>query len=141
MSLQFVKPDMAALGNKWYDHPIFEGTNFKSGYLRIANAADELFASLGYVREGDGVYRAEKHNEDRVALFAHEGFGMAFLSHVLGIPYPHFSTHFGLSHSSMTVIEFGNRNGISIPKALEVSNDSHIYRENLPLAYQNRIYF
>lgn len=138
----FVSPEMTALGNKWYDHPIFEDTTIKEGYLRIANAADGLFASLGYVRDTEGdFYRVEKHNEDRVALFAHEGFGAAFLSHVLGIPYPLYSSHFSLSHSSMTVIEFNNEDGICIPKALEVSCDSHIYRENLPLAYQNRIYF
>ena len=141
MRRKFISPEMSALGNKWYDHPVFEGTTFKSGYQRIANAADEFFASLGYVREGDGVYRVENHTDERVALFAHEGFGLAFLSHVLGIPYPHFSTHFALSHSSMTVIEFKNEGGISIPNALEVSCDSHIYRENLPLCYQNRIFF
>ena len=141
MRKKFISPDMAALGNKWYDHPIFDGTTFKEGYLRITTAADEFFASLGYVRDGNGVYRVEKHTDDRVALFAHEGFGKAFLSHVLGIPYPHFCTHFELSHSSMTVIEFKDEDGICIPAALEVSCDSHIYRENLPLCYQNRIYF
>ena len=80
-------------------------------------------------------------NEKRVALFAHQGFGISFLSSVLDIPYPEFSLHFDFSHSSMTVIEFKDVDGIVIPKVLTLSNDSHIYSENLPTKYNNEILF
>jgi hypothetical protein len=50
-------------------------------------------------------------------------------------------SHFDMGHTGMTVIEFSDLNGISIPKVLQLSNDSHLYREGLPTDYQNRIRF
>ena len=80
-------------------------------------------------------------NDKRVALFAHQGFGIAFLSTVLGVPYPIFSSHFDLCHTGMTVIEFKEQDGIAIHKVLTLSSDSHLYREGLPTKYNNSLYF
>ena len=67
---------------------------------------------------------------------------MAFLSSLLDIPYPIFSTHFDLSHSSMTVIHFDDEKTDRIyPKVLQLSNDSHLYREGILTGYNNRIHF
>ena len=66
---------------------------------------------------------------------------MAFLSCVLDIPYPQFSTHFDMGHSGMTVLEFPEKPGWSIPRALQISNDSHLYESGLPTHYQNRLFF
>ena len=49
-------------------------------------------------------------------------------------------TAFGLSHSTVTVVEFREQNGIVIPEAMCYGNDSHIYREGLPTKYENRLY-
>ena len=75
-----------------------------------------------------------------VALFAHEGFGGCFLSCILDIPYPMYALHFSMSHSDVTVIQFEEKDGIVTPCVLTASNDSHLYREGLPLKYQNYIY-
>ena len=40
-----------------------------------------------------------------------------------------------------TVIEFKEENGFAIPKVLMLSSDSHLYREGLPLKYNDEIYF
>lgn len=87
------------------------------------------------------MYKCENHNEKRIALFAHQGFGLVFLSTVLRIPYPIFSTHFDMSHTGVTVIEFDDNDGYCIPKILQLSNDSHLYAEGLPTKYHNSIYF
>ncbi len=138
----FASPEIARLGDKWYEHPALENTKMREGILRIADETKAFLASLGYEREGEeSLYRVTRKNEERVALFAHQGFGLAFLSCVLGIPYPMFCTHFDLGHSSMSVIEFADEGGYTIPRMLTVSNDSHIYKNDLPMAYQNRIYF
>ena len=99
--------------------------------------------SLGYVHDAEqGGYRVEKNNKQRVALFAHQGFGLLFLSLLLDIPYPTFCTHFDMSHSGMTVIEFPEQeSGIVFPRVLQLSNDSHLYREGLPTKYNNRLRF
>ena len=60
---------------------------------------------------------------------------------LLDIPYPMFSNHFDIGFTGMTVIDFRTEDGISVPRALTVSNDSHIYREGLPTNYNNEIRF
>lgn len=134
----FTSPEMQALGQEWYRHPIFEGTNFESGYKRILGETRNFLSGLGYVYEEDaGCYRCEAPSSKRVALFAHQGFGLAFLSAVLGIPYPYFSTHFDICHTGFSVISFQESDGYSIPKMLEFSSDAHLYKDGLPLAYNN----
>lgn len=136
----FASPEVRALGNKWYTHPAFEGTKFAEGVARVEGEADKLLLSLGYRhdRERSG-YIAENPNNKRVALFAHEGFGMSFLSAVLDIPYNDFSTRFGIGFTGMTVIDFTDVNGFCIPKVLQHSNDSHLYREGLGIKYHNKL--
>lgn len=130
---RFASPDVRALGMRWYDHPAFAGTTFRAGMERIARESDAWLSSLGYVRtEREGVYRAEHPSNARIALFAHAGFGGAFLSHVLGVAYPQYSQTFDLSHSSLTVIRFEETAGLCIPRILTMSNDGHLYHENLP---------
>lgn len=138
----FQSPEVAALGERWYEHPAFEGTTLGEGIERIRRETRAFLASLGFERdEKENWYHITRKNEERVALFAHQGFGLAFLSCVLGIPYPVFATHFDIGHSGMTVIEFADEGGYAIPKILTMANDSHLYREGLPMAYQNRVYF
>lgn len=133
-------PEMAALGKEWYKHPALAGMNYEAGVKRIATAADEFLLSLGYRHDSENNrYEAIAPHERRVALFAHQGFGMSFLSHILDIPYPLFSTRFDLGHSSMTVIHFENNGKYVFPKALQVSNDSHLYKEDILTGYQNRL--
>ena len=73
-------------------------------------------------------------------MFAHQGFGLAFLSVLMNIPYPQFCVHFDMSHSDLTVIDFEEMNGLVVPKMLMLSNDSHLYRDGLPTRYHNKIY-
>lgn len=137
-----VSDEIRALGDKWYEHPAFKDTKARAGIERITAASDEFFKNLGYEHiAGTGTYKVVNENNDRVALFAHQGFGLAFFSCLLDIPYPQFAMHFDMSHSGVTVVEFRNENGISIPKILTFANDSHLYREGLPTRYNNEIYF
>ena len=127
----FADESVISLGHKWYEHEKL--TAYKKGAERVSKETFEFFKSLGYEHiKGTGKYKVLKPNDDRVALFAHQGFGLAFLSEILGIPYPMFSTHFDLSHSSMTVINFSEKDGYSMPRILTLSSDSHIYKEGLP---------
>ncbi|MBQ2834892.1 MAG: histidine phosphatase family protein [Clostridia bacterium] len=130
----FASPDVRALGMRWYEHPAFAGERYRSGMERIARESRAFLSSLGYEQtEREGIYRAVRENDERVALFAHAGFGGAFLSHVLGIPYPQYVHTFDLCHSSLTVIEFREKNGLCIPRVLTLSNDGHLYSDNLPI--------
>jgi len=136
-----VSTEVRELGDKWYEHPKFAGKTIKNGITRIQEEADRFFETLGYKHDRERhLYISEKPNNKRIALFAHQVFGVMFLSSILDICTPQFITRFDISHSTVTVIEFEDIGGITIPKALMVGNDSHLYKEGLPSKYNNGIY-
>lgn len=137
---KFLSPEVLTLGDKWYTHPMFEGTNYARGIERVDRETDALLLSFGYKHDRTRkLYTVEESNDKRIALFAHAGFGGMFLSSLLDIPYNVFSTRFGFGLSGVTAVYFKEVNGISIPKILQLSNDSHLFREGLGIKYQNVI--
>ncbi len=144
----FASAEIRALGKDFYKHPVFSEneyysiTKFEQGLGRIQKEADAFFASLGYRHDHErSGYVAEEPTNERVAMFAHQGFGLAFISCVMDIPYNDFCTRFDIGHTGVTVIEFDARKGeLCVPKILQFSNDSHLYKEGLGTKYQNRIY-
>ena len=134
--------EVTQLGHRWWSHPAFAEYDFQKGMERIQREAYQLLEELGYrFDECTGTYEVLYDNDERIALFAHQGFGIGFLSAVLNIPYPQLCTKVDLGHSCLTVIEFRNQDGICIPQMLSLSNDSHLYREGLPTKYVNRLFF
>ena len=138
----FQTREIRALGDKWYTHRAFAGSRYKEGIERINLESDKLLASLGYRHDRErGGYLSDGVNRKRVAFFAHHGVGLTFLSSILDIPYPMMTTHFDISHSGMTVIEFPQEGGFVVPKVLQLSSDSHLYRSGIVTRYNNRLYF
>ncbi len=138
----FADSTVRALGDNWHTHPELEQYHFEKGINRIYDEADKFFAALGYEHiRYTGKYKAVNPNRDRVAFFAHQGFGLAFLSCVLDIPYPMFCTRFDMCHTGVTVISFPVANGEVIPRILTLSSDAHIYKEGLPTNYNNQLRF
>ena len=135
--------EVRSLGHKWYSHSAFSDYQYEAGMNRILTESDNFFASLGYEHIGrSGRYKITNPKYERVAMFAHQGFGLAFLSTVLDIAYPDFCTKFDFTHTGMTVIEFKDEgDGTAIPCVLALSLDSHLYKDGLPTKYGNRIYF
>ena len=138
----FNSDEVIALQDKWYTHPAFANDNFASGIARVHEATDAFMRSLGY--EHDRAHRRYRRientktaagEEKRIALFAHQGFGLAFLSSLLDIPYPFFCTHFDISHTGVSVIAFADDGEFVYPKMLQHSNDSHLYKEGLMQGY------
>lgn len=136
----FASPEVRALGSKWYTHPAFKETSYAEGVTRVERETDNFLLNLGYRhdREKSG-YVAESPNDKRIAIFAHEGFGFMFMSAITDIPYNDFCTRFGFGFTGMTVIEFSEEKGFCIPRVLQHSNDSHLYREGLGTKYHNHI--
>ncbi len=135
----FASEEIKAMGDNWYDHPHFASTEAKLGIERVKKHAAEFFRELGYEYQGRS-FKAINPNDKRIALFAHQGFGYAFLSVLLDIPYPVISTKLDMCHTGMTVIQFEG-NDLVIPKMLQLSNDSHLYHDGLPTNYKNLIRF
>lgn len=138
---KFNSPAVRALGQAWYTHPDFKDQNFEKGVKTTDAGVDEWLLSLGFAHDRkEGCYRSVGDHPERVALFAHQGMGLVFLSSVLDIPYPQIATHFDFGHSSVTVIRFAGEGKI-YPKALQTANDSHLYKEGILTGYHNYIRF
>ena len=103
----FADRQVISLGYDWYKDSAFCAYGYQKGLDRVYTASDAFFLSLGYrhIRQ-TGKYEVVVSNSKRVALFAHQGFGIAFLSCLLDIPYPLFANHFDMCHTGMTVIDF-----------------------------------
>jgi len=113
--------------------------NPKTCYDRIGPASDDFLRRLGYEKTGN-YYKIINANEQRVALFCHEGFTMCWFPYLLGIP-PHlFWSAFSISHSGVNIIHFENhKSGFTFPRCLAWDDLSHIYEARLPLQHKNKI--
>ena len=132
--------EVRALDRKWYEHPAFRNTKMQEGIERVQRETYAWLEGFGYHHDVEkNMYYSDGGNNKRIALFAHQGFSTAFMSTVLDIPYPLYSIHFDIQHSGMTVIRFPEEEGWVIPKAMQVSNDAHIYRAGLPTLYNREV--
>ena len=133
----FLSRSVRERGMNWTEEPALACAKFD----RLRNGVYDFLAGLGYVHDGENFcFRTERTDgadEERVAVFAHHGVGLAFLSCVLDIPYPQFCTHFNMEHTGMSVVRFDNWEGTCYPRLLQLSCDSHLYREGLPLRYRD----
>lgn len=133
------RDESLTIGDQWYTLPEFAAVDGKKGIERIRRDSDAFLAKQGYVREGRA-YKAVQPNDDRIALFCHQGFGLTWLSTVLEIP-PHiFWNCFDMTHSAVTILRFqAEDDGYCVPQCIGFSDMSHIYAEDLPMVFQNRI--
>ena len=137
----FNAPDVRALGNDWTSSPRFRDTRYAEGVAFINKSTDGFMRTLGYEHDRENGYYTTGLPEDnrRIALFAHQGIGFAFLSSLLDIPYPYFSTHYDIGHTGVTVIEFRRRDDdVIFPCVLQHSNDSHLFAAGLSTTYNGR---
>ena len=135
----FMSEEVRKLGREWYRHPFFKDDRYGEGICRIQKEADAFLESLGYKHDLEkNCYEELFESNKKVALFAHQGFGMAFLSCILDIPYPYYSTHFDITTTGVTVIDFSKWREPVIPAVMTHSDVSHLYGERIPLRYNSR---
>lgn len=129
--------EVAALGNRWYEHEGLPKGDFKAGTERIDRETDRFLLSLGYRHDRERhCYEAVEPQNGHIALFAHQGFGLAFLSSLLDIPYPLIALHADMSHTGITVIDFSGENGIIVPKMQMMSGVSHLSGGDIPPSFR-----
>ncbi len=139
---KFLSEEVFSLGYKWYNHPDFSKYDFKAGVEFFESNYDKFLLSLGYEHNKEThTYKVVKKNTERVAVFTHRNAGGMFVSCALDIPYPIYLAHSDMSNTGMTVINFGEgeEGAEIIPKLLQFSNDSHLYKEGISTKYCNKI--
>jgi probable phosphoglycerate mutase len=106
---------------------------FRRELERVRAQSDEFLAELGYVRQGPA-YRAQRPNQDRVAVFCHGGLGLTWLAHLLEIPMALMWSAFWLPPSSVTLVLMDERApGIAAPRCLGLGDTGHLRAAGLPI--------
>ncbi|MBV9851268.1 MAG: histidine phosphatase family protein [Armatimonadetes bacterium] len=99
---------------------------------RLARSSDAFLARHGYAREGRR-YRVVRSSRERVAVFCHGAFGLAWVAHLLEIPLPLVWAGFWLPPSSVTTILMEERSPHwAIPRCIGLGDVSHLYAAGLP---------
>ncbi len=136
--------EVRKMGYRWYEHPEFAEIHPEISLDRIGKNLDELLTSLGVIHDREhGDYTIEPSaSNKRIAVFAHEGVGKLLMSELLDIPFTMYAPNFDMKHTGMSVIAFdeGNdwsRNGHARARVLTLSNDSHLYRDGLPMVHES----
>ena len=126
----------------WYENEELKEYSFGKSIERVDKELDKFILELGYEHDRERhLYKCVNPNDKRIALFAHQGFCVSFLSSLLDIPYPYIANHFDICNTGMTAIEFKDENGIAVPMVTTLSNDSHLFRDGLPVHYIRRSKF
>jgi len=115
----------------WMNQEFLARTKAAEIFENIRKKSDEFLKELGYERIG-GRYRIIKRNSDKVAVFCHNGFGLTWLAHLLGIPLSLMWTGFWLAPTSVTVVLFDERSDEwAVPRCLHLGDVSHLYHAGL----------
>jgi probable phosphoglycerate mutase len=125
---EYVDPYPWALGHWW------DGTTIQKQLDHVAISSDKFLADHGYVREGERYRATSGMSRERVAIFCHNGSGLALLSHLLEIPPVLIWSNFWMSPTSVTTVLMEHRSEEwAVPRALAVNDTSHLYAAGLPL--------
>jgi probable phosphoglycerate mutase len=107
---------------KFFDQPIV-----RERFDALCKNSDAFLARHGYERDG-GRYRIVKPSRDRIAVFCHNGFGLAWLAHLLGIPLPMMWSGFWLPPTSVSTVLFDERSGTwAVPRCIGMADVTHLH--------------
>jgi len=108
---RFKSETMIKYGHDWINDEKVQETRMPIGFKEMQIDSDKFLLELGYKHDRNN-HTYEKLNNDyeNVFLFAHGGFCISFLSSILDIPYPIFSTtHHDLDFTGVVIVEFNEK--------------------------------
>jgi broad specificity phosphatase PhoE len=110
----------------WKSLPPFDRADLGTALERVERGADDFMARQGFLRE-NGAYRLASPNARKVALFCHNGSGLAMIARFLGLPLPALWGSFFLHTSSVTTLLFEERRpGLATARCIGLSDLSHL---------------
>lgn len=123
----FRTQEVASYGNNWVKHPKIAKTDMPKGFEIMSEAVDAFMLELGY--QHDRVNHSYKKIKDsvpeNVVVVAHGGFAFSFISNLLDIPYPEFTTtHCGMDCTAVTLLEIWD--GIPSPMIVGYNDRTHL---------------
>lgn len=105
----------------------------EEGFRDLKQESDRFLGKMGYERI-DRRYRSVQPNEKKLAVFAHLGFGLNWLSHLLELPLALVWCGFWLDPGSITTVHFEQRSlEWAVPRCLSIGDTSHLDAAGLPI--------
>lgn len=115
----------------WNHRPPFNSTEIGTLWHEFRKQVDDFIAGHGYTRV-NGRYRIDRSNNDRIAVFCHNGTLLLLLAHLLEIPPSMVWSGFYCWPCSVTDIYFDERSSDwAVPRALHVADVSHLIAAGL----------
>jgi broad specificity phosphatase PhoE len=110
----------------WHARPPLDQPILAAGFEELRRHSDGFLARYGLIRQG-GLYRVERAETLRVAVFCHAGLALTWLAHLLEIPPPLVWAGFTLFPSSVTTLVFErDGEGRATPRCLSLGDLSHL---------------
>lgn len=110
----------------WSNQPYFDDPRVLPRIREMEDGSDALLKKHGFVREGS-VYRIERANEDRVAVFCHQGIGTTWLAYLLHLPYQAAWAGLWQPCTSFSTITMECRSkAFAVPRMLGMGETPHI---------------
>lgn len=120
--------------DNWHTRFPFNSPKFHHKFGEVIESSDRFLSRHGYQREG-GKYRIVEPNRDKIAVFCHMGFGLAWVAHLLALPLPLVWAGFWLAPSSVTTILLDERSSQwAVPRCTGLSDVSHLHANGLPVS-------
>lgn len=126
----FRSQELSAYGNEWINHPEVAKTTMPEGFKIMAESVDNFMLDLGYKHDRKAhTYEKIKDVEfENVVVVAHGAFAFSFISNLLDIPYPEFTTtHQCMDCTGVTVLEI--LDGMPCPLIVKYNDTSHLDTE------------
>lgn len=115
----------------WHTRAPFDTPDVLQMWTAFRQHCDKLIGQHGYTRI-KGRYRINRQNQDRIALFCHNGTVLLFLAHFLELPVSLVWSGFYSWPASVTTIYFEEHSRKwAVPRALNVADVSHLYAAGL----------
>ena len=113
--------------DEWFHTPTMTEGEVEKEYRYVTEGLDALLCRHGYRRDGR-LYRAERSNEETVALFCHFGLECVLLSHLLGVsPMVLWHGFVAAPTSVTTIYTEERRRGIAYFRVASFGDISHLY--------------
>jgi broad specificity phosphatase PhoE len=121
----------------WWTRTGFDPEEALAFLHRVRQGSDDFLQRQGYQREEGVVYRVLGENRKRIAVFSHQGLSLAWLSHLLAIPFPLMWSGFFIHPASLTSVLFdeqesffhdGHRARLASPRCIGLADVSFMVR-------------
>lgn len=116
----------------WQQQAYFNDPRFFGQVKEMEAGSDSLLEKHGFMHEG-ARYRVIRPNEDRIAVFCHQGIGTTWLAYLLNLPYQAAWAGMWQACTSICEIVLEQRSGQwAVPRLLQMGATPHLSLAGLP---------